>query len=253
MYKIKVFNIFLGIIFFYQISDANAQEQKFLSVPFVGTDATSYSTSQGRKHTSAQINAPLRNLDVAYLIDLSIGTPPQPFSLVIDTGSSATWVPASTCTSACGNPYQKYNKDNSKTYKGTDIPFGIKYGQGFADGVLATDTFTVNNATVPNVFFAISNSNDGQLTQIRADGILGIGPDALSKYNNKKDQKEFPTLVSTMYNNKLLSNNLFSIYFQPLKGKVNMLDASRINGEITFGGGTQIIITIIIYNITFIL
>lgn len=64
MYKIKVFNIFLGVIFFYQVNNVDAETHKFVSVPFKGTSA-SYSNSPGRKHASAQTNASLRNLDVA--------------------------------------------------------------------------------------------------------------------------------------------------------------------------------------------
>ncbi|CAO3633776.1 unnamed protein product [Cunninghamella blakesleeana] len=236
MYKIKVFNLFLGIILFYQVSDANAETHNFLSVPFKGTRVSSYSNSPGRKHTSAQTNTSLRNIDVAYTIDMSIGTPPQPFTLLVDTGSSATWVPELNCIDKCGKPINKFDKTKSTSFKDLGMKFAIEYGRGFSNGTMAQDTVTINDATIPSVYFAISDINDGELTRINADGILGIGPDSLSKYNNDKEQ-ELPTLITTMYRNKIISNNVFSIFFQPVKTVgADLSDPSRINGEITFGG-----------------
>jgi hypothetical protein len=68
------------------------------------------------------------------------------------------------------------------------------------------------------------------------DGILGIGPDKLSSYNNP-EKKVFPTLVSTMTEKGIIDHNVFSVYFQPVDH--NAKEPKRINGEIVFGGGIK--------------
>jgi hypothetical protein len=64
-----------------------------------------------------------------------------------------------------------------------------------------------------------------------------IGPDSLSVYNNK-DKRVIPTLVTSMFDNKIIDKNVFSIYFKPVTDQD--FKNKRINGELVFGGGKGI-------------
>lgn len=75
---------------------------------------------------------------------------------------------------------------------------------------------------------------DKHLTQAWIDGIFALGPDTLSIYNNP-EKKVIPTFVTTMFEEGIIDNNVFSVYFQPLAH--NVREQKRINGEIVFGGG----------------
>ena len=67
-------------------------------------------------------------------MNISIGTPPQPFTLLLDTGSSTTWVPLEGCGQPCGNPPHTLSPDASSTFERTDMLFDIRYGIGFSRG-----------------------------------------------------------------------------------------------------------------------
>ncbi|KAF7724410.1 hypothetical protein EC973_001074 [Apophysomyces ossiformis] len=60
----------------------------------------------------------------------------------------------------------------------------------------------------------------------------GKGPDALSAYNNDEGVV-MPTVVTTMYQSRIIDHNVFSVYFQPLDYSSQL---NRINGEVIFGG-----------------
>lgn len=51
-----------------------------------------------------------------YFINIDIGTPPQEFTVVPDTGSSNLWVYSSTCKSIPCRTHKTYNASKSSTY-----------------------------------------------------------------------------------------------------------------------------------------
>lgn len=114
-------------------------------------------------------NIIIRDLSNAqYYGSVEIGTPPQEFQVVFDTGSADFWVPSASCTKHVDNCHQKqaYQPDESSTYAavlaGAKTEFQIQYGSGPVSGQFATDTVRLaDDYVVTDQTFAVVGHTTG--------------------------------------------------------------------------------------------
>ncbi|XP_073346046.1 pepsin A-like [Pagrus major] len=159
--------------------------------------------------------------NIAYYGIISIGTPPQSFKVIFDTGSSNLWVPSVYCSSPACNNHVKYNPAASSTYRQDGSPLNIRYGTGSMTGILGYDTVTVGGIAVRNQIFGLSKTEATFMQFMRADGILGLAYPSISASGATP-------VFDNMMNQGLVNEDLFSVYLnaQPKhKGSV-----------VTFGG-----------------
>ncbi|NXA13070.1 PEPE protein, partial [Sapayoa aenigma] len=172
----------------------------------------------------------LNTLDVEYYGTISIGTPPQDFSVVFDTGSSNLWVPSVSCPSLACETHQVFDPSQSSTYKSTGQSLSIHYGTGEMSGIVGSDTVTVSvSLCLPplchpsassqchpcaqvaslvdtNQLFGLSTSEPGQFfVHVQFDGILGLGFPNLAADG-------IPPVFDNLVNESLVKENLFSVY-----------------------------------------
>uniref|UniRef100_A0A8C4L9Y2 Cathepsin E n=1 Tax=Equus asinus TaxID=9793 RepID=A0A8C4L9Y2_EQUAS len=127
-------------------------------------------------------NEPLINyLDMEYFGTISIGSPPQNFTVIFDTGSSNLWVPSVYCTSSACKTHTRFYPSQSNTYSMVGSQFSIQYGTGSLSGIIGADRVSVEGLTVVGQQFGESVTEPGQtFVDAEFDGILGLGYPSLA-------------------------------------------------------------------------
>lgn len=132
-----------------------------------------------------------------YTTRLWIGSPPQRFALIVDTGSTVTYVPCSTCEQCGKHQDPKFDPELSSTYKPVKCNIDCTcdnnreqcvYERQYAEmssssGVLGEDIISFGNQSdlhPQRAVFGCENVETGDLYSQHADGIMGLGRGDLS-------------------------------------------------------------------------
>uniref|UniRef100_A0A914EHS5 Peptidase A1 domain-containing protein n=1 Tax=Acrobeloides nanus TaxID=290746 RepID=A0A914EHS5_9BILA len=183
---------------------------------------------QNKAAVLASVQQPVNDYeDFEYVGNITIGTPGQPFVVILDTGSSNLWVPDKSCRTCQGK--STFDATASSTYVKNGQAWSIQYGTGAAKGTLGQDTvrFGATGTTqliVPTTVFGQATSIDTDLQQDVADGILGLAFQSLAVDN------VVPPLVNAI-NQGLLDNPYFTVFLQE-KGALDNVPG----GVFTYGG-----------------
>uniref|UniRef100_A0A671WJB7 Cathepsin D-like n=1 Tax=Sparus aurata TaxID=8175 RepID=A0A671WJB7_SPAAU len=185
--------------------------------------------SNGALDSSPSPKLPVERLtnfmDAQYYGVISIGTPPQDFTVLFDTGSSNLWVPSIHCSFldiACWL-HHRYNSKKSTTYVQNGTEFSIRYGRGSLSGFISGDTVSVAGLPVPRQQFGEAVKQPGITFAVaRFDGVLGMAYPSISVAN-------VVPVFDTAMAAKLLPQNIFSFY-------ISRDPKAAVGGELTLGG-----------------
>ena len=165
--------------------------------------------------------------------EITLGSPPQTFKVVLDTGSSNLWVPSTQCNSIACWLHSKYDSSASSTYQKNGSEFSIQYGSGSLSGFVSRDTLRIGDLEIEGQDFAEATEEPGLAFAFgRFDGILGLGFDTISV------NKIVPPFYN-MLNQKLLDEPVFAFYLgdankegDTSEATFGGVDKDRYNGEL---------------------
>ena len=74
---------------------------------------------------------------------MQVGTPPQKFEVLWDTGSCNTWVFSLERDTPTCQRHRRFDSGSSSTYTPNGTQLTVRYGSGAIDSMLAKDDFTI--------------------------------------------------------------------------------------------------------------
>mmetsp|Transcript_37304 Transcript_37304/g.89716 ORF Transcript_37304/g.89716 Transcript_37304/m.89716 type:complete len:421 (-) Transcript_37304:280-1542(-) len=165
---------------------------------------------------------------------VAIGSPPQTFLVVFDTGSGNLLIPSKQCDDEACQSHQRYDAALSVTARqiafanapdtvvgpdGTRDVVTITFGTGEVSGVFVKDNICVGDICTNADFVAATDESDEPFSLVPFDGIMGLALPQMS------EGKSF-NIFNCMVRDGVLKQNLFSVFFGAEENE---------ESEITFG------------------
>lgn len=160
-----------------------------------------------------------------YFGNVEIGTPPQTFRVIFDTGSSNLWVPREGCQH-CGSKWlgrkDKFDPQRSSTFVEDGSDFNIMYGSGPVSGKFGQDDIILaRDIEVKDQKLGLIDDAGGlgfAYLMGKFDGILGLAFNSISIDGVK-------TPMENAFEQGAIDRNVFAFYL-----------GDEQDGELTIGG-----------------
>lgn len=153
---------------------------------------------KGRKLVAEQVSGTVLAASGEYMVQMHLGTPPQPLLLMLDTGSGLTWTQCKQCMQCSPQQEPLFDPSNSSTYNSLSCQspyclrsnpssqfqcntlnntceYGVQYAQSsFTTGIVSKDTLQLANGSmaVSDFLFGCGLFNLGDFGG--SSGLLGL-------------------------------------------------------------------------------
>ncbi|KAJ9647492.1 hypothetical protein H2204_000121 [Knufia peltigerae] len=185
------------------------------------------------------LSSTLHNEEWDYLIDVKVGTPPQSLSIVLDTGSSDTWVFSPEACSSDANCAASFDPSDSSTFdEASPGSFAITYNDhSHVEGDYFTDNIGVGGATISSLMMGLANT--GQLSaSTTSSGLMGVGYRANEAVANVDPANVYPNMVYEMVSQDIIGSYSYSLWLDDLAASTGTIlfggyDPSKFQGSLT--------------------
>ncbi|KAJ3012221.1 UNVERIFIED_CONTAM: hypothetical protein HDU68_001314 [Siphonaria sp. JEL0065] len=110
--------------------------------------------------------------DSSFVTNIQVGTPPQNFTVVADTGSGILWIPSKKCKE-CPNTFDSTKSSTLNT--GSSELIQLNYVNGSVSGLEVGDTVSWGSVDAPLFPFLLADDVGQQTSKtIFADGVFGL-------------------------------------------------------------------------------
>jgi len=176
-----------------------------------------------------------RNHKMAYYGEIQVGTPPQTFSVVYDTGSGNLIVPSTDCQSEACLKHQMYDRGNTSTIKTVtcngelvDGESGgavtISFGTGKIMGDCLQDKICMGGACTVGDFIASTQESSHPFATFKFDGVLGL---ALSSMAQSLDF----SIMHRLTTHRSLKQPIFSVFLSEQDDETSEITFGDVVGE----------------------
>ena len=150
---------------------------------------------------------------------MTVGTPPQSFSIQLDTGSSDIWILSDQSDACQQSPdvcqqLGEFDDTKSSTFVqyGPDGAFQIQYEDNSqVAGDYFNDTLGIGKTTINNMTMGLALQSPD-----RAFGIMGIGYDSGESIAEQSPNDIYPNIVSQLVNQGYINTLAYSLWLNDL-------------------------------------
>jgi len=164
--------------------------------------------------------------DVGYLATVQMGTPPQNYLILMDSGSADLWVASEACQSTAGGDcgqHQTLGSTSSSTFQASNTPFQVTYGTGAVQGAIIQDDISIAGLQLKAHTFGVCTQETPDFSDdsVPFDGLMGLAQSTLS-------EQKTATPIEALASQGLVPAAITSY-------KISRASDNKNDGEITFG------------------
>ena len=144
-----------------------------------------------------------------YFANVTIGTPPQSFSVILDTASAYIYIPSTQCDHSCWGAF-RFDSSKSTTFRMLPAgPVGETSRGAIIDGFLCGEAITMGPFSADNVTFVLANS----MTMASYQRYEGLIVTSTQGFGFPELNNNIPTFIDKLMEQGVITQRTFSFYF----------------------------------------